>query len=580
MSQLLNHSLQAQRAHVMEAIKALHELAILIPNVELAKTISDLRNRLADPFMFVIVGEVKAGKSSFINALLETGREITKVAPQPMTDTIQQIVYGDEEGEVVINPYLKKILVQAEILKEIAIVDTPGTNTIVAHHQEITENFIPASDLIVFVFEAKNPYRQSAWDFLDFIHRDWHKKVIFVLQQKDLLSSADLAVNLTGVTTQAQKKGLSEPLIFSTSAKAELEGNLEESGFAPIRQYIRDNITGGRAPYLKLQNSIATGTHILQNIEQGLVLRQQQWEADIAFRLDITQTLQTQEIKSAKQVDNLVENILAAYDRSTQAKTYELQAGLSFFSLVRRSVAALFSRQASASEWLENLAKSLETELNRDLRQKLNEGITDLADSVQQMAKLIELKIRSSVHLIPQDHEVFSAMAERRHHIFKELQEKFEDFIRATENFSDRSLFPDKSPLPGGLATGSGLAVVGVILAAITQGAVFDITGGILTTIGLLFAGVTTNVKRRKILQGFQEEILRGRQKIATEVAEQLKTYIKRLKDRIDSNFDSLDLMLEKEKEQLERLRTEHHALQNQFAGLEQGLAVVLRDLA
>ena len=37
---------------------------------------------------------------------------------------------------------MKKIYTPAEILKEIAIVDTPGTNTISAHHQEITESFM------------------------------------------------------------------------------------------------------------------------------------------------------------------------------------------------------------------------------------------------------------------------------------------------------------------------------------------------------------------------------------------------------------------------------------------------------
>ena len=52
--------------------------------------------------------------------------------------------------------FLKKIFHPVEILREIAIVDTPGTNAIVAHHQEITEGFVPAADLIVFVFEAKN----------------------------------------------------------------------------------------------------------------------------------------------------------------------------------------------------------------------------------------------------------------------------------------------------------------------------------------------------------------------------------------------------------------------------------------
>jgi small GTP-binding protein len=576
---LVNQNTIALRARIDEAVKDLHELTIRINHAELSKTVSDLRNRINDPFMFVIVGEVKAGKSSFINALLQTEREITKVAPQPMTDTIQQIVYGETEEVIVINPFLKKILIPVDILKEVAIVDTPGTNTIVEHHQEITESFIPASDLIVFVFEAKNPYRQSAWDFFKFIHDEWRKKVIFVLQQKDLMSAEDLAVNMNGVKEYAEKQGIHQPQIFATSAKLEKDGEKTESGFIPIRHYILENITGGKAPVLKLENSVSTCLRINDSIREGLDLRQQQWEVDLEFRKDIKSTLDNQEQKSNRQVDQLVENILAGYDRATQAKEQELREGLSFFSLVRRSISSIFTKKTSAKEWLETLAKDLEQNLNQTLRDKLHEGINDLADNVQQMAKLIDLKINQSRSLLHNDHEIFSAIAERRHNIFRELQDKFEDFIKKSESFTDQSLFPDKAPLPGSFATGSGIAVIGLILAVITQGAVFDITGGVLTTIGILFAGFATNGKRRKIIEGFQSEINRGRSKIDTDVNAQLKQYIKRLKERIDSNFDPFDLMLEKEKEQLAILNQEQALITTRFGALETDIKAVLLSL-
>jgi predicted GTPase len=174
---IIDQQLQNQRNQINLIVGELHELTKVIGHHELQQTIQDLKERINEPFMFVIVGEVKAGKSSFINALLDTDKEICKVAPSPMTDTIQQIVYGDEESITILSPYLKRITQPVDILKEIAIVDTPGTNTIVAHHQEITEQFIPASDLIIFVFESKNPYRQSAWDFFNYIHADWRKKI-------------------------------------------------------------------------------------------------------------------------------------------------------------------------------------------------------------------------------------------------------------------------------------------------------------------------------------------------------------------------------------------------------------------
>ena len=251
MNKLLNEKLDPYKHKVTEIVASLKRLTDEAKQPELQKTLEDLQERLHEPFMFVIVGEVKAGKSSFINALLDTGTDICKVAPSPMTDTIQQIVFGETAGEIAINPYLKRIFQPVDILKDIAIVDTPGTNTIVEHHQEITERFIPASDLIVFVFEAKNPYRESAWTFFDFISSEWRKKVIFILQQKDLMSADDLAINKRGVTEHAQRKGIIEPLVFAVSAKEEIDGKKEESGFKSVRDYISEHITGGKAPILK-----------------------------------------------------------------------------------------------------------------------------------------------------------------------------------------------------------------------------------------------------------------------------------------------------------------------------------------
>lgn len=571
-SKLINQNIQALRAQVDEIIKDLHELTIRIGNEELAQTVSDLRNRIHEPFMFVIVGEVKAGKSSFINALLDTGREIAKVAPQPMTDTIQQILYGEQEEFITINPFLKKVMLPIEILKEIAIVDTPGTNTIIENHQQVTESFIPASDLIVFVFEAKNPYRQSAWQFFDFIHADWRKKVIFVLQQKDLMPPEDLEVNMNGVREYAEKKGISHPLLFAVSAKQEQNGQKEESGFGPVRQYIQDNITGGKAPILKLRNNIETSLNIHERIEKGLELRKAQYKADVEFRQDIHETLEKQEIKSLKQVDVMVENLLAGYDRITRKKGDELSEGLSFFSLLKRTFSSMFSKKASAKDWLENLAKEMGTELNEELKAKLNSGVVDLADSIQQMAKIIDLKIRSSQTILRDDHELFSDIAEKRNNVLRELQEQFSRFVNRTENFTDESLFPDKSTISPTVATGSGLAVIGLVLAAVAQGMVFDITGGILTTIGLLFAGISSRVKRRKILEGFSTEVAKGRTRMEEEVSTNLKAYITNLKGRIESNFVKFDLLLEKEQDQITRLEEMHRSITERLNEIKSSL--------
>ncbi|WP_116124225.1 dynamin family protein [Lewinella sp. IMCC34183] len=571
MSNLIDAGLQADRARLEEIIKRLHELTIRIGHEEMARTVSDLRNRIFEPFMFVIVGEVKAGKSSFVNALLATGEEIAKAAPQPMTDTIQQIIYGEERREVTVNPYLKKIFLPVEILREIAIVDTPGTNTIVEYHQEITEQFIPASDLIVFVFEAKNPYRQSAWDFFKYIHGDWRKKTIFVLQQRDLATEQELAVNREGVAEKARKEGIEAPQVFAVSARDEQAGQAD-TGFAPLRQYIADNITGGRAPRLKLNNSVLTAQTINEKIADGLLTRRRQYEADAAFRQDIQQTLDEQVAQSNKQVDLMVENLLLTYDGITRDKLAELRGGLSMFGLVKRSIASTFGSTPGAKEWLENLASGLETDLNEKLRARLNENVVDLAETIQQMVKTIDLKLRGSQTILSNDHEIFSSIAERRENVLRDLQDQFNRFVSKTENFTDESLFADRENIAPNLAAGGGIAALGVILMALSTLPVVDVTGGVLTTVGIIFAGFSTRGKRKRIVEGFEEEISTGRTRLATELEEKLKSYIATLRRRIEGNFGRFDEMLEREEKNLLILEGTHREVRQELAVLEEEL--------
>ena len=132
----------------------------------------------------MVVGEVKAGKSSLLNALF--GREFCKVDVLPATDRIYEFKYGEKEYDVQISDHITALHRRIDFLKDFNIVDTPGTNTIVANHQEITENFVPMADLIVFVFAVTNPWAASAWDFLRSDRAQWKKNIVFVVQQADL----------------------------------------------------------------------------------------------------------------------------------------------------------------------------------------------------------------------------------------------------------------------------------------------------------------------------------------------------------------------------------------------------------
>jgi hypothetical protein len=52
--------------------------------------------------------------------------------------------------------------VPASILREIDIVDTPGTNAINREHEALTQEFIPRSDMVLFVTSVDRPFTKAS----------------------------------------------------------------------------------------------------------------------------------------------------------------------------------------------------------------------------------------------------------------------------------------------------------------------------------------------------------------------------------------------------------------------------------
>jgi hypothetical protein len=134
-------------------------------------------------------------------------------------------------------------------------------------------------------------------------------------------------------------------------------------------------------------------------------------------------------------------------------------------------------------------------------------------------------------------------------------------------------LFPEKGRnISPNVATGSGIAIVGMVLTALTNVTALDVTGGALTAIGVVFAGVTIGSQRKKIIGGYQAEMAKGRELLSEEIDHKLKTYISRIKQKIDSNFVTFDAMLDTEAQQIA-------IFEDKYKGIEQSLDRVASEL-
>ncbi len=165
--------------------------------------------QLDELFLVVIVGEFNAGKSAFINALL--GAPVLKEGVTPTTAQVNLLQFGETATRVERSAHLHVITAPVEFLREIAIVDTPGTNAVIREHEAITADFVPRSDLVLFVTSADRPFTESERQFLGVI-REWGKKIVLVINKVDLLDTeADLQQILTFVAEHARERDRQRP---------------------------------------------------------------------------------------------------------------------------------------------------------------------------------------------------------------------------------------------------------------------------------------------------------------------------------------------------------------------------------
>ena len=138
------------------------------------ETLAQSIRQLDELFLLVVVGEFNSGKSAFINALL--GQKLLKEGVTPTTTQINVLRFGETQERRVESENLHTLTAPVELLAELNIVDTPGTNAIIREHEAITQQFVPRSDLVLFVTSADRPFTESERAFLERI-RDWGKKV-------------------------------------------------------------------------------------------------------------------------------------------------------------------------------------------------------------------------------------------------------------------------------------------------------------------------------------------------------------------------------------------------------------------
>jgi GTP-binding protein EngB required for normal cell division len=222
------------------------------------------------PIDVAILGQFKAGKSSFLNSLL--GQQVLPVGVIPVTTAITRLQYGETERIVVRhfdgtktqaafadiaeftseakNPGNKKNVAIVDIelpsLKEYAglrLVDTPGLGSIYKYHQSTSESWLPEVGTALLAISADRPLAEHDLELIreltrhtpniillltkaDLINPDQQKEVIqFFKQILQRELNRDLPVYLysTKTETQQYKQLIETEILHKLTANRDFE---------------------------------------------------------------------------------------------------------------------------------------------------------------------------------------------------------------------------------------------------------------------------------------------------------------------------------------------------------------------
>ncbi|HEY0788260.1 MAG TPA: dynamin family protein, partial [Thermoanaerobaculia bacterium] len=258
--------------------------------------IDELLESLDDLFRIVIVGEFNAGKSSLINALF--GQRLRKEGPVPVDDRISLLRYGQAQTTRPLGEFVVEQTYPVEFLRNLTLIDTPGTNSIVTRHQEVTEEFIPRADLVLFVTSIDRPLSESEREFLQFI-REWGKKIVFVLSKIDTKRDEEVAEVVDYLRANVRSIFGFDPVIFPVAAQPALAAKTggadprawTSSRFEPLEDYVFRVLSEKERVRLKLLAPLDTAKALTAKQKERVESRRQILAGDMAKIVSIREQL-------------------------------------------------------------------------------------------------------------------------------------------------------------------------------------------------------------------------------------------------------------------------------------------------
>lgn len=533
------------------------------------ETLGQSIRQIDDLFLLVIVGEFNAGKSSFINALL--GDNLLKEGVTPTTTQINIIRYHEEPQETITDRNILVIGAPIPMLKEISIVDTPGTNAIVRKHEEITSQFIPRSDLVLFVTSADRPLSESERAFLQQI-RDWGKKLVLVLNKIDLLQNEDEVHQVENFISDNIRSLLGiQPEIFSVSSRLALQakkGNphlWHASHFEELEKHIQNSLDETERIRLKFLNPIGVGLNLNQRyadvVQSRLELLNEDWEviSSVERQLSLYKEDMRQDF-DFRMAD--IENILYSME----------QRGQIFFEE--------YLRIARIPDLLkkEKIQNAFKLEVIADVPQQIEEKIQEIIDWMverdfrQWQAVLDHLDKRKNAHQgkIIGDN-LNTSFQYNREHLIESVANRAKRVVDGYDRHIEAANIAEgaQNAVAAAAAIEVGAVGLGTLIAVLASSLAADVTGILVASAVAVLGLFVIPAKRRKANLELTQKIKMLREQLVATLNTQFNHEMDRSLERINAAIAPYTRFVRSEKESLDQVNEELSQLQIHLLNLD-----------
>lgn len=523
--------------------------------------VKQAHQQMDDLFLLVIAGEFNAGKSAFLNALL--GEKLLTEGVTPTTSHIHILHYGETLQQETGPDDVLMIQLPVAWLQNVSLVDTPGVNAVIQRHQEITEDFIPRSDLVLFVTSADRPFSQSEREFLEQI-RAWSKKVVFVVNKIDLIEdAADRAKILDFVREHGRHLFGADPQIFDVSARLAMQAKQaldrgepeahkvlwQASNFAPLEEYIRVTLNDDEKLRLKLENPLGIAARLVDRYTAVIGERQDLLRDDFETLDTIEEQFAIYERDMRRDFSyqsNRVENVL-----------YEmLERGDKYFDEVLRLTRIVELINS------EKLRGEFEREVVGDTSRQIERHVNDLIDWMidkdykQWRAVMDYIRRRANQHADRIIGTVDSDFELNRQKLLNSIgqnaQRVADSFDRETESLKmaqevQRAIFQTAAVEVGALGLGTALVLI-------LQGVWLDITG-ILGASAVAALGLyVLPYKRNQVKAELRTQVAELRTQLNTAITRQFERELEEGHARLQEAIAPYTRFVRSEREKLEKL--------------------------